>query len=190
VTWLRPPGPVAPGLRIGLLGGSFNPAHSGHLYVTETAMKRLALDYVWWLVSPQNPAKPSAGMAPLDGRLAEARSLAGRHPRLVVTDLERGLGTRYTVDTIAALKRRFPGVHFVWLMGSDNLEQFHRWRRWEAIAKRIPLAVVVRPGSVLALLRSKAVKRFPVMALDGRRNEASATAIRAGFGAPKAAMLK
>ena len=190
MTWLRPPGPVAPGLKIGLLGGSFNPAHAGHLYVSEVARKRLGLDYVWWLVSPQNPLKPVAGMAPFAKRLAAARKLAGRHPRLIVTALEQALGTRYTIDTIAVLQRRFPHVEFVWLMGSDNLEQFHRWRRWPEIAARLPLAVVLRPGSVWALLRSKAAKRFPVVVVDGRRNETSATAIRAGFGASAPAMLQ
>ena len=187
--WLRPPGPVASGLRIGLLGGSFNPAHDGHLYVGEAAHKRLGLDYVWWLVAPQNPLKPVSDMAPLEDRLAGARALAGRHPRLIVTDLEHNLGTRYTIDTLKALTRRFPQVRFVWLMGSDNLEQFHRWRRWEAIAARTPLVVVIRPGSVLASLYAKAMQRFAmrknlrkppaIVLVDGRRKEASATVIRA-----------
>jgi nicotinate-nucleotide adenylyltransferase len=179
MNWLRPPGPIAPGLRIGLLGGSFNPAHEGHLYVGEVALRRLGLDYVWWLVAPQNPLKPVADMAPLKKRLAAARALAGRDPHLIVTDIERNLGTCYTIDTLRALTRRFPGVRFVWLMGSDNLEQFHRWRRWEEIAALVPIAVVLRPGSVLAPLRAKAMKRIPRIAIvDGRRNEASASAIR------------
>ena len=189
MNWLRPPGPVAKGLRIGLLGGSFNPAHEGHLYVSEIALKRLGLDYVWWLVAPQNPLKPVAGMAPVQTRLAGARALAGRHPRLVVTDAERVLGTRYTIDTLKALHRRFGELRFVWLMGSDNLAQFHRWRRWTEIAALMPIAVIVRPGSVLAQLNAKAMQRFArrknflrlpaIVPVDGRRNEASATAIRA-----------
>jgi nicotinate-nucleotide adenylyltransferase len=191
VEWLRPPGPVANGLRIGLLGGSFNPAHEGHLYVSEIALKRLGLDYVWWLVAPQNPLKPENEMAPLEKRLAAARALAGRHPRLIVTDIEHSLGTRYTIDTLKALTRRFRGVRFVWLMGSDNLDQFHRWRRWEEIAALVPIAVVLRVGSVLAPLRAKAMQRFAlsraqtlrappaIIIVDGRRNEASASAIRA-----------
>ncbi len=197
--WLRPPGPVASGLRIGLLGGSFNPAHEGHLYVGEAARKRLGLDYVWWLVAPQNPLKPISDMAPLEDRLAGARGLAACQPRLIVTDLERTLGSRYTIDTLKALTRRFPQVHFVWLMGSDNLVQFHRWRRWEAIAALMPLAVVIRPGSVLAPLYAKAMQRFAsrknlreppaIVLVDGRRNEASASAIRAGLGACKPLML-
>ena len=183
MNWLSPPGPIAPGLRIGLLGGSFNPAHEGHLYVGEVARKRLGLDYVWWLVAPQNPLKPESGMAPLEKRLDGARALAGRHPRLIVSDLERTLSTCYTIDTLKALTRRFRGVRFVWLMGSDNLDQFHRWRRWEETAALVPIAVVLRPGSVLAPLRAKAMKRFPRIAIvDGRRNEASATAIRNASG--------
>jgi len=195
MNWLRPPGPVAKGLRIGLLGGSFNPAHEGHLYVSEVARKRLGLDYVWWLVAPQNPLKPTAGMAEFSGRLAAARALAGRVPRLIVSDLERTLASRYTIDTLKALTVRFPQVCFVWLMGSDNLEQFHRWRRWEEIVRFVPIAVVERNGSLLAPLRSKAIQRFAryrrptldpppaIIVLDGRRNEASASALRAGLGA-------
>ena len=190
MNWLRPPGPIASGLRIGLLGGSFNPAHDGHLYVSEVARRRLGLDYVWWLVAPQNPLKPPEDMAPLAKRLAAARALAGRDRRLIVTDIERSLGTRYTIDTLKALTRRFRGVRFVWLMGSDNLDQFHRWRRWTDIARLVPIAVVERPGSLLAPLRAKAMQRLAasrtqklrpppaIIVVDGRRNEASATAIR------------
>jgi nicotinate-nucleotide adenylyltransferase len=194
--WLKPPGPVADGLKIGLLGGSFNPAHEGHLHVSEVAMKRLGLDYVWWLVAPQNPLKPTAGMAPLQERLCYAADKFEHNPRIFVVDLEGTIGTRYTIDTLRALKRRFGGVHFVWLMGSDNLEQFHRWRRWPEIAATVPIAVVMRPGCCLAPLRAKAMQRFaaarvinerrlalakpPAIAiLDGKRNETSATAIRA-----------
>ena len=202
MTWLRPPGPVASGLRIGLLGGSFNPAHEGHLYVGEVARKRLGLDYVWWLVAPQNPLKPAAGMAPLEERLAAARALARRRPRLIVSDFERVLGSRYTIDTLKALTARFPEVRFVWLMGSDNLEQFHRWRRWEEIVGLVPVAVVERSGSLLAPLRAKAMERFAryrtstldrppaIMVVDGRRNDTSASALRAGLGASKSLMLE
>ena len=185
-------------MAIGLLGGSFNPAHVGHRHVSEVALKRLGLDYVWWLVSPQNPLKPVSGMAPLAKRLASARAIAG-HPRIVVTDIEGLLRTRYTIDTVKLLKRRFPQVHFVWLMGSDNLESFHRWRNWQAIAAELPIAVVIRPGTALAPLRSKAARRFQpnlvaspagfarvrppaLIVLDGPRNDASATRIRAGSG--------
>ena len=195
--WLRPPGPVADGLRIGLLGGSFNPAHDGHLYVSETALRRLKLDYVWWLVSPQNPLKSAAGMGDLKQRLEGARQLAASYPRLIVTDLERVLGTRYTVDTIRALRRRFPQVQFVWLMGSDNLVQFSRWRRWQEIARLVPVAVVQRPGSIMAGLNAAAARRFgtaprpmppAITVIDGARNPQSATKLRA-LGSATAAML-
>ena len=181
MNWLRPPGPVARGLRIGLLGGSFNPAHEGHLHVAETAMRRLGLDYVWFLVAPQNPLKPASGMMALKRRLELARAMAARHPRLIVSDLEQIIASRYTIDTIRALTARFPLVRFVWLMGSDNLEQFHRWRHWQEIAARVPIAVVLRPGSTLAPLRARASQCLGsrIVIVDGRRNEASATAIRA-----------
>ena len=130
--WLKPPGPVADGLRIGLLGGSFNPAHEGHLYVSEVALRRLGLDYVWWLVTPQNPLKGRVGLAPLEDRVRQARRIATR-PRIVVMDIERALGTRYSIDTLKALQRRFPRLNFVWLMGSDNLAIFRRWKRWDWI---------------------------------------------------------
>ena len=195
VTELHPPAPVAAGLRIGLLGGSFNPAHAGHVHITEVGLRRLGLDYVWWLVSPQNPLKAAHGMAPLEQRLAEARALWS-HPRVIVTDLERRLHTRYTVDTLKHLTQRFAGVHFVWLMGSDNLEQFHRWRDYSTIMHLVPVAVIVRPGSSLAGLRARAVQHFAsarvfdpagfaqrrppaLIVLDGPRHPLSATAIRA-----------
>jgi nicotinate-nucleotide adenylyltransferase len=178
---LRPPGPVAAGLRIGLMGGSFNPAHEGHLYVAETAIRRLGLDYVWMLVAPQNPLKPVRGMASLEQRLAGARKLAGRNRRLIVTGIEQAMRSRYTVDTVRTLQTRFGGVAFVWLMGSDNLEQFHRWHRWRDILAAVPAAVVLRPGSTLAPLKAKASRICPARftIIDGRRNPESATAIRA-----------
>jgi nicotinate-nucleotide adenylyltransferase len=193
MTWLRPPGPIAPGLRIGLLGGSFNPAHEGHLYVSEVALKRLGLDYVWWLVTPRNPLKGPAGL-PLEKRVRIARELA-HHPRIVVMDIERCLHTTYSIDTLKALQHRFPLVRFFWLMGSDNLEIFRRWRRWEEIVARVPIAVVQRPGSTLATLHAKPMQRFvrwrrrecdgdmtppAIVILDGRRNAQSSTAIRDG----------
>jgi nicotinate-nucleotide adenylyltransferase len=185
MTFLRPPGPIAKGLRIGLFGGSFNPAHEGHSYVAETALRRLRLDYVWFLVSPQNPLKPAHGMASLAERLAATRKLTGGNRRLIVTDIERIIASRYTNDTIRVLRARFPDVHFVWLMGSDNLEQFHRWQHWQDILARVPAAVVLRPGYTLAPLKAKALQaekdRFAI--IDGRRNETSATAIRARLAA-------
>ncbi len=197
--WLRAPGPVSPGMKIGLLGGSFNPAHEGHLHVSDVALKRLGLDYVWWLVTPQNPLKPQIGMAPLYERLSYAADRFEQHPRLIVVDIEAALGTRYTIDTLNALQSRFRGVNFVWLMGTDNLAGFSRWKRWRDIARRVPIAVVMRPGSTLAPLSSKAAQflsrarrtdlanfarsRPPALAIiEGPRSKASATAIRARNG--------
>jgi nicotinate-nucleotide adenylyltransferase len=148
VVTLRLP-PHAPGLKIGLLGGSFDPPHQAHRAVTLFAMKRLGLDRVWWLVTPGNPLKDTRRLPPLAERLSAARRLAA-HPRIDVTDLEAAIGTRFTCDTIAWLVRRFPSVRFVWIMGADNLAQFDRWRDWRGIAARVPIAVVDRFGSSLA----------------------------------------
>lgn len=192
-SWLSPPAPIVPGQRIGLLGGSFNPPHSGHLHVSEVALARLKLDFVWWLVSPQNPLKPVAGMAPLPDRLADARCMA-LHPRILVLDVERTLHTRYTIDTLKQLQRRFPQLHFVWLMGSDNLGAFHHWRRWPEIVERVPIAVITRGGSAISALHARPLLRYPrarragsgfararppaIAILDGRRNAQSSTALR------------
>jgi nicotinate-nucleotide adenylyltransferase len=197
LSWIRPPGGIANGLRIGLLGGSFDPAHDGHLYVSETALKALKLDQVWWLVSPGNVLKPTPGA--LENRMAGAQAAAD-HPAIRVTDIETRLGTRYTIDTVAALQKRFPGLHFIWLMGSDNLEQFSRWRRWRQIAAHIPIAVVRRPGSVLAPLHAPLARLLGVsrhsgtapslVILDGRRNTSSSTRLRElTLGAAAEAML-
>lgn len=192
--WVRPPAPVGGGLRIGLLGGSFNPAHEGHLHASLLALKRLGLDHVWWLVSPQNPLKETRGMAEFAERIQAARAFV-RHPRIVVTGIEEELGTRFTVDTLRALKRRFPGTRFVWLMGSDNMLQIPRWRGWQTIFALVPVAVVARPGSALGARCSQAAMRFksrqtapgprlarmkpPAWAmLDARRSPVSATSLR------------
>ena len=145
--------------RIGLLGGSFNPAHGGHLHISLLALRRLRLDEVWWLVSPQNPLKPQRGMAGFAERLAGAAAMT-RHPRIRVTDLEARLGTRYTADTFAALKRRFPRTRFVWLMGADNLSQIRHWERWRDIFRAVPIAVFARPTYCLAALSDLAARRF------------------------------
>ena len=195
--WIAPPGPIAPGLRIGLLGGSFDPAHGGHLYVSEIAKKALKLDYVWWLVSPGNPLKPMPES--LGVRVARARNFA-RGTGIIVTGIEARLHTRFTVDSVKALKRRFPLVSFIWLMGSDNLEQFSRWRRWQQVAAAIPIAVVRRPGSVLASLHAPLARRLGVarhlgsapslVVLDGPRSSESSTELRAeALGAAAEAML-
>lgn len=144
--------------RVGLLGGSFNPAHDGHLFISTEALKRLGLDEVWWLVSPQNPLKPTAGMAPLAARLASARA-AARHPRIRVLALESRLGTRFTADTLDRL-RRWRGHRFVWLIGADNLAQMPRWRRWSDILARTPVAVFAREPYGRIALAGKAASRF------------------------------
>jgi nicotinate-nucleotide adenylyltransferase len=182
-------------MRIGLLGGSFDPAHGGHLYVSRIAIRRLKLDYVWWLVSPGNPLKPQP--APLAVRAERARLFA-RDKRIIVTDVESRLGTRFTIDTVFALQRRFPRIAFVWLMGSDNLEQFSHWRRWQDIAARLPIAVVRRPGSVLASLHAPLARLLgpsrrlgsapSLLVLDGPRSAESSTRLRAG-GAVQDTML-
>lgn len=129
----------------GLLGGSFNPAHLGHRRISLFALHALGLAEVWWLVSPGNPLKPRAGMAPLSARFRSAQRVARNAP-IRVTAIERQLGTRYTVDTLRALKRRFPRRRFVWLMGADNLAQLHLWRDWRRLAREMPIAVIARPG--------------------------------------------
>jgi nicotinate-nucleotide adenylyltransferase len=132
-------------IRTGLLGGSFNPAHRGHRRISLAAADALGLDEIWWLVSPGNPLKAPRGMAPLEARFASARRAARGAP-IRVTAIERELGTAYTVETVAALARLYPQRRFVWIMGEDNLVQFHRWRDWRRIAATVPIAVVTRPG--------------------------------------------
>ncbi len=202
--------PIAPGLRrrgrkIGLLGGSFNPAHEAHREISLMALARLGLDEVWWLVSPQNPLKPVAGMAAMPARLADARAVA-RHPRIRVTGIEARLGTVYTADTVLALRRRFPGLCFVWLMGADNLIQIDLWKGWQRIFNAVPVAVFARPSYCFRALAAKAAHRFAGARIPegeaqtlarrrppawvfvhGRLNPLSASAIRAGRGGKKAA---
>ena len=150
--------------RIGLLGGSFNPAHGGHLHISRLALKHLALDQIWWLVSPQNPLKPAGGMAPFTTRLEGARKVAAGHPRIVVSDLENRLGSsRFTADTLVALRHRFPRLRFVWLMGSDNLLQIRHWQRWTEIFHTVPVAVFDRPTYSLKALSGRAAKRFAAL---------------------------
>lgn len=151
--------PFAPkGARIGLFGGSFDPAHDGHVHVTHHALRRLRLDQVWWLVTPGNPLKVH-GPAPLDARLARAHALM-RDPRVQITPVEAQLGTRYSADTLEALKRLYPDCRFVWIMGADNLAGFHRWENWRAIMTLMPIAVFARPGQQRAALGSIAARRF------------------------------
>lgn len=191
--------PALPGMAVGLLGGSFDPAHGGHVAITRAALTRFGLDRVWWLVSPGNPLK-TQGPAPMARRLAEARRVMD-HPAVTVTGIEALLGTRYTADTLAALDRRYPGVRFTWLMGSDNLAGFHRWDDWQEIAARVRIGVLARPGSRMAARVSPAARYMARWRLPAERsqllghgaapawcminlplNASSSTAIRAGGG--------
>ena len=146
------------GQTIGLLGGSFDPPHAGHVHITKAALKRFGLDHVWWLVSPGNPLKKN-GPAPLANRVQASRAMM-QHPRVTVTDIEAQLGTRYTAQTLAALRKRYPGVRFVWLMGADNLAQFHRWQDWQWIMETVPIGVIARPDDRLSARMSKAAKVY------------------------------
>lgn len=144
---------------IGLLGGSFNPAHDGHRYISLMALKRLNLDAVWWVVAPRNPLKDTADIAPFERRLEHARAVA-RHPRILVSTIERDIGTIYIVDTLSVLVRRFRNVRFVWLMGADNLVQISTWERWQRIFALVPIAVLVRPSYAFKAQASVAARRF------------------------------
>jgi nicotinate-nucleotide adenylyltransferase len=147
-----------PGQTIGLLGGSFDPPHAGHVHITREAMKRFGLDRVWWLVSPGNPLK-TRGPAPLADRMIAARALM-QHPRVTVTDIEARLGTSATADTLRALRAAYPGVRFVWLMGADNLAQFHLWQDWRSIMDTVPVGVLARPKDRISARMSPAARIY------------------------------
>lgn len=154
-------------MRIGLLGGSFNPAHEGHRHISLLALKYLHLDELWWLVSPQNPLKSTNDMAPLAERLTSARAMA-RHPRIRISDIETRLHTRYTADTLHALRTRYPQTRFVWLMGADNLAQIPHWERWTEIFRTVPIAVFDRATYSYRALAGKAAQRFAKQRIEGR----------------------
>jgi nicotinate-nucleotide adenylyltransferase len=145
--------------RVGLLGGSFNPAHEGHRYLSELAIRHLQLHQVWWIVSPQNPLKASDEIAPFEHRLAVAQSVAD-HPQIRVTDVERKIGTRHTIDTIVALQARFPDTRFVWLIGADIMLELPKWKQWRRLFRRVPIAVFPRPTYSLRALSSMAARYF------------------------------
>nr|WP_284154986.1 nicotinate-nucleotide adenylyltransferase [Algicella marina] len=153
-------------MKIGLLGGSFDPPHEGHVLITRRALRRFGLDAVWWLVSPGNPLKADPPAA-LERRMAAANALV-RHPRVLVTDVETRLGTRFTAETVARLRLIYPGVNFVWLMGADNLAGFHRWDRWQTIMDTVPVGVLSRPGEQLRAALSPAARLYAQARLPAR----------------------
>ncbi len=194
--------PVAPGLRIGLYGGSFNPAHLGHRHVSLVALKRLRLDRVWWMVTPGNPLKDRGELAAIDRRVERASQIAD-HPRIAVTDFESRIGARYTRQTLGFLTRRHPNLRFVWIMGADSLATFHRWQGFSEIAGLMPMAIVDRPGFTLTAPAARAARalapwRIPEteaaslpdrappawVFLHGPRSTLSSTALRAKPGGP------
>lgn len=189
---------VEKGMQVGLFGGSFNPPHAGHALVAEIALRALKLDQLWWIVTPGNPLKAGKPIAPLAERLKKSEAFA-EDPRIKVTAFEASFNVRYTADTLALVQARNSGVDFVWVMGADNLAQFHRWQRWREIATTMPIAVIDRPGSTLALISSMMAKTFDYARVNerdaarlarlrapawtfihGPRSSLSSTALRAG----------
>lgn len=164
---LIPTPPAEPGWRIGLMGGSFNPPHEGHMRVAEAALTRLGLDRLWWVVTPGNPLKDVTGLSSLSARVEACNRLA-RHPKMAVTAFEADLGCSYTAETIGFLAHRFPRVSFVWVMGGDNLASFHRWRDWRAIAGAVPIAVIDRPDWRFKALASPAGRALARYRVTGR----------------------
>ena len=156
---------AARGIAVGLFGGSFNPPHAGHALVAEIALRRLALQQLWWIVTPGNPLKAGRRLAPLGDRLARSEAIA-TDPRIKVTAFEAAHRLRYTADTLALIKAHNPGVDFVWIMGADNLRDFHRWQRWREIATTFPIAVIDRPGATLSYLSSIMAKTFDYARVD------------------------
>jgi nicotinate-nucleotide adenylyltransferase len=166
--------PFAPGMKIGLFGGSFNPPHDGHREASLLALRRLQLHRIWWLVSPGNPLKDARDLAPLARRVEAARRVS-HHPRIKITAIEAAIGSTYTFDTISYLKQRCPGVHFVWVMGADNFRYFDCWQRWRDIARLVPIAIVDRPGFTLTALHGRAAEALAPY----RRDESYAPALAA-----------
>ncbi|WP_165447161.1 nicotinate-nucleotide adenylyltransferase [Sinorhizobium fredii] len=156
---------VESGMSVGLLGGSFNPPHAGHVLVAETALQKLGLDQLWWMVTPGNPLKDHNNLAPLAERIALSEKIA-RNPRIKVTAFEQALGQSYTARTLEFVRARNRGVRFVWVMGADNLRNFHRWQNWRRIVRTFPIAVIDRPGSTLAYLSSRMAMTFDHARID------------------------
>ena len=164
-----------PGQTVGLLGGSFDPPHAGHVHITSEALKQFDLDAVWWLVSPGNPLK-AHGPAPLHDRMRSAENMV-THPQVYVTDIEARLGTRYTAQTVSALQIKYPKIRFVWLMGADNLTQFHRWQTWQAIIEAVPIGVLARPGDSISARMSKTALTYRHARLKTAESQSLAWAV-------------
>jgi nicotinate-nucleotide adenylyltransferase len=158
---------VEKGMQVGLFGGSFNPPHAGHALVADIALRRLALDQVWWMVTPGNPLKNGRELAPLAERLHLSEDIT-KNPRIKVTAFEAAHHIRFTADTLALVRARNPGVDFVWIMGADSLRDFHRWQRWREIMMTFPIAVIDRPGATLSFLSSVVAKTFDYARIDER----------------------
>jgi nicotinate-nucleotide adenylyltransferase len=172
--------PFATGLRIGLFGGSFNPPHGGHRSASLLALKRLRLDRIWWLVTPNNPLKDARQMAPLAQRLEAARNMAN-HPRIEVTAVEAAIGANFSFQTISYLKKRCPGVHFIWIIGADNFRYFDRWQRWREIAELVPIAIIDRPRFTLTALHGRAAETLAPFRRDENRASVLATTAPPAF---------
>lgn len=172
------------GMRVGLLGGSFNPPHDGHMHIATLALEKFGLDFVWWIVTPQNPLKQSRGMAPYDERFAQVRAMTDRHPRMMATHLERDLGTRYTHETVTGLKKNFPHTEFMWICGMDNAMIFHRWDRWRALVDAMPVVFVARPPA------GGLVKGCPVRMLPRRLQLHDAQGIKTRLSPPRITWLQ
>lgn len=166
---------VESGMTVGLFGGSFNPPHDGHGLVAEIALRRLHLDQLWWMVTPGNPLKSRSNLAPLAERIALSERIA-HNPRIKVTAFELSLGQSYTARTLEKIRERNRDIHFVWIMGADNLKDFHRWQNWQTIARTFPIAVIDRPGATLAYLSSKMAKTFDYARID--EDDAGTLALR------------
>jgi len=172
-------------IRVGILGGSFNPAHDGHLHVSQLALDQLELDELWWLVSPQNPLKPASEILPFARRFEQASVIAARDGRIKVSDFEKKSGTVYSLDTISALKKTYPDISFVWVMGADNLRQIPKWQGWQKIFRSVPIAVFPRAPYSLRALNGRAARRFARARID--HNDAAKLA---GHRAPAWVMLQ
>ena len=168
--------PIARGQRIGLFGGSFNPPHDGHRAASLIALRRLKLDWVWWLISPGNPLKDTRDLPSVAARIEIARRLAA-HPRIMISGYEQTLGSPFTCDTVAALALRCAGVRFVWLMGADSFATFHHWKNWRSIADTFPLGIIDRPGSTLRAAQARAASTLRAVRLDERDAALLPTAI-------------